>query len=124
GVDQLVLGHARPALDVELGGPLAQLVDRPVPVVGGLTALLTHVGARGVVRGVRDARGLLLAGTVLTELFVELRVLDGRAVVAALGHGSPPRGLPGSAVRRCSDIRTRPASGTCRTRRSRSTQDD
>ena len=43
GVDQLVLGHRRATLDVELGRALAQLLDRPVLVVGRLAATLTDL---------------------------------------------------------------------------------
>ena len=77
GLDQLVLGHLRTALDVELLGPAVELVAGPL-VVGRAVAAL-HAG--GVAVAVRDGRGLALAHALLAQRLVLLVVLDGRPVV-------------------------------------------
>src|SRR5690606_26506252 len=57
----------------------AQLVDRPVLIGSGLAAALAD-GRPAVARGrVRDARGLLLRGTLLVHAAVHLFVLDAAA---------------------------------------------
>src|SRR5690606_8463231 len=56
----------------------------PVVVGARLPATASHLGARSGRRRVGDPRCLLLAGAVVTELLVEVRVLDARAGVLLL----------------------------------------
>src|SRR5690606_9149875 len=55
---------------------LFEVVLGPVVVVAGLAAFAAHVLAALVVRGIRDARRLLLARTVLPEFLVGLLIFD------------------------------------------------
>src|SRR5690606_14946160 len=60
-----------------------------VLVALGVAASLTHLAPALLGRRVGDAGGLLLAGTLLPQRFVLLRVLDGWSVLAS-GHRQPP----------------------------------
>ena len=59
GVDQLVLAHRRAAFDTDVGGPLLELVLRPVFVVLGVAALLWPVSLRLPALAMRAAFSLL-----------------------------------------------------------------
>src|SRR5690606_2666520 len=78
GFDQLVLLHVRVAGQPEFLGAALQVVDGPVVVGAGLTALLSHLRLAFVGGGIGDAGGLLLRRAVLTQLLVHLLVLDRR----------------------------------------------
>src|SRR5699024_9876015 len=73
-VDELVLRHVRAALDVQLTGSVTQIVDGPVLIRSGRPALLAHLAARAVGRGVGDPGGLLLGVPLVAQLLVELLV--------------------------------------------------
>src|SRR6478735_8186137 len=85
-VDKLRLPLAGVAREPELLRALAQPLDRPVVVVPGGAAAVTDRVPAIACGGIRDARRLLLRGTVLAELLVELRVLQA-VRAASLGHG-------------------------------------
>ena len=83
-LDELVLGHGGAALDVELAGPLRELVLGPVLVGAGLAAALGDLVPAVPGGRVGDPRGLLLARALAAQRLVDLGVLD---VGGAGAHG-------------------------------------
>lgn len=71
-LDQLVLGHVGASVDVQVGGPLTEMLDGPVVVRSGRTAPLTDLVPRAVGRGVGDTGRLLLRIALVAELLVKL----------------------------------------------------
>src|SRR5690606_21334816 len=92
GAYELRLAHRGPAVDADLGGPLAQLVDGPVVVVARLPALAPDARAGRPRCGVRDAGRLLLRVALVAQLLVQLGVLHARARLALRHVGLPPVG--------------------------------
>src|SRR6478735_2323841 len=85
-VDELRFPLAGVARDAELPGALAEALDGPVVVVSGRAAAMADLVATVARRSVGDAGGLLLRGSVLAELFVQLRVFQ-TVRAASLRHG-------------------------------------
>src|SRR5690606_4376933 len=92
GAHELGLAHRGPAVDTDLGGPLAQLVDGPVVVVARLPALAPDARAGRPRRGARDAGRRLLRVALVAQLLVQLGVLHARARLALRHVGLPPVG--------------------------------
>src|SRR6187551_409422 len=77
-VDQLILGHAGPAVDVKFRRPLAQVLHGPLLVTGGAATPGADLRPSLLRTRVGDPRGLLLRGALVAELLVHLLVLDAR----------------------------------------------
>src|SRR4051794_10837747 len=84
--DELGLALARVAGEPQLPGAPAQPLDGPVVVVAGRAAAMPD-GRSSIPRGrIGDACRLLLGGAVLTQLLVQLGVLQ-TARTASCRHG-------------------------------------